>query len=348
MKNPSFFLLLILIVYSCENTSESPIHFPKQDSISLKVFPKNCSIRALEVLDANSVWYAGSNGQFGYTENGGETWQIDSIKIDSLKLEFRSIAITNQAVFLLSIASPALLLKSTDKGRNWQIVYREDQPAAFYDSMKFWDDKNGIAVGDPIDGCLSIIITKDGGENWTKTPCEQLPPSFEGEACFAASNTNIATFNDHAWIVSGGKKARVFKSKNRGSSWEVVETPIDQGGKMTGIFSVDFADEKNGIIFGGDWDDKSQNTKSKAITEDGGKSWTLVEGDPGFMSCVQYIPGTMGEGVIACSSNGISISEDGGSTWENLSAEGFYSLRCALEGNTIWLSGKDKIGLIKW
>ncbi len=39
-----------------------------------------------------------------------------------------------------------------------------------------------------------------------------------------------------------------------------------QGGKMTGIFTVDFYDDKNGIIMGGDWEDKKNGKASKAMT----------------------------------------------------------------------------------
>jgi photosystem II stability/assembly factor-like uncharacterized protein len=115
------------------------------------------------------------------------------------------------------------------------VVYEEDHPSAFYDAIAFWDDQNGIAMGDPTDSCLSIILTSDGGDSWTKIPCDRLPPSANNEAAFAASNSNIALIGDHAWIVSGGGRARVFHSPDRGETWEVFDTPIIQGGKMTGI-----------------------------------------------------------------------------------------------------------------
>ena len=90
-------------------------------------------------------------------------------------------------------------------------VYTEVNPKVFYDSMKFFDESHGIAMGDPTENCLSIILTNDGGNTWTKVPCEKLPPVVEGEAAFAASNTNIKVLGNTAWIVTGGTKARVFK-----------------------------------------------------------------------------------------------------------------------------------------
>ena len=127
-------------------------------------------------------------------------------------------------------------------------------------------------MGDPTDGCLSVIRTKDGGLTWQKISCEQLPAAEQGEAAFAASNSNIALVGDQAWIVSGGKRARVFHSPDRGDNWSVVDSPIAEGEQMTGIFTVDFYDAQTGIIFGGDWNQKEVNSKNKALSTDGGQS----------------------------------------------------------------------------
>ena len=89
-------------------------------------------------------------------------------------MEFRAIAVTSEAVFLLNVGSPAYLLKSVDEGKTWTNVYQEVHPDVFYDCMKFWDEKDGIAVGDPVDGCLSILLTNDGGNSWTKLDCSGL------------------------------------------------------------------------------------------------------------------------------------------------------------------------------
>lgn len=322
-----------------------------KSNLKIQIFPTDCSIRAITAVDHNTMWFGGSKGQFGYTEDGGKTWQIDSIQHEQQPaLEFRGIAKTNTALFLLAVSSPALLFKSTDKGKNWTVVYEENHPKAFYDAIAFWDDKNGIAMGDPTDGCLSIILTKDGGNTWHKIPCDQLPPTAEGEAAFAASNSNIALVGNHAWIVSGGKKARVFHSPDRGTSWEVFDTPIAQGGQMTGIFTTDFYNEKQGIIFGGDWEKQTQNTQNKAITKDGGKTWQLLaDGQhPGYRSSVKYVPNSQGKALFALGIPGISFSENEGQDWELLSTESFYTMRFCKDGKTAWLAGRNKIGKLTY
>lgn len=344
------FLLLLAGLAGCASESVNEQQLPENLAIfSLDTFPVPASIRALEVVNDSTVWFAGSEGIYGYTKDGGQSWHTDSLRWDTLRPHFRSIAVTEEAVYLLSIASPALLFRSTDDGQSWRNVYREEDPAAFYDAMTFWDTQNGIAMGDPTDGCLSVIRTRDGGRTWRKIGCDALPPAAEGEAAFAASNSNIAVYGDHAWIVSGGAAARVLHTADRGDSWEVFETPIISGGQMTGIYTVDFFDAQHGIIFGGDWNDKDRNTQNKAITSDGGRTWQLIaDGQtPGYRSCVQYAPGTDGQLILAAGIPGISYSLDGGQKWADLSEDSFYTLRFGTNWKTVWLAGSNKVGRLR-
>ena len=77
---------------------------PKTLSIvSIDSFEVRSSIRALEVADQQNIWFAGSGGVYGYTEDGGVSWTVDSILHDSIRPHFRGIAVTPNAVFLLSV-----------------------------------------------------------------------------------------------------------------------------------------------------------------------------------------------------------------------------------------------------
>lgn len=353
MKKILFYFFLINGLLSCNSSKQLAMMAPVKvkEQFKLQTFSANCSIRAITAIDENTMWYGGSNGQFGHTENAGATWTIDSIQSSKkANLEFRGIARTKDAIFLLAVGSPALLFKSVNNGKNWTIVYEENHPNAFYDAITFWDDKNGIAMGDPTEDCLSIILTKDGGDTWSKIPCANLPKTAKGEAAFAASNSNISVAGDHVWIVSGGKKARVFHSPDKGQTWEVFDTPIAQGGKMTGIFTVDFYDTQHGIIFGGDWEEQGKMTNNKAITKDGGKTWTLIaDGQhPDYRSSVQYVPNSKAKAIFATGIPGISYTADAGNTWTQLSKDSFYTMRICKDGKTAWLAGRNKIGKMTW
>lgn len=339
-----------LLLFACKEKTA-----PKEKEISLltpqmTTFPVKGSVRAIELVDEETLWFASGGGQYGYTDDGGKTWNLDSIQIGEKTLEFRAIDVLGETTFLLSAGSPAYLFKTTDKGKNWDIMYQEDHPETYYNSLKFWDEKEGIAVGDPIGDCLSVIITRDGGNTWNKLPCESLPMTQKGEAGFAASNTNIAVYGDYVWLATGGAKARVIYSGDRGRTWKISETPIIQGGKMTGIFSVDFFNEKEGIIFGGDWENQAGKVQCKAMTADGGKTWRLIgEGsEPSFRSCVQYVPNKKGQEIFAVGSPGISFSEDAGKSWKKLSGDGYYTIRIGNSGKSAWLAGRNKIMKMSW
>jgi len=306
------------------------------------------SIRAIEVTQENTLWFAGSRGRYGRIVN--DKMEIDSISHEGRFPQFRSIASNGTFIYLLSIENPALLYKidPTKPLGQYELVYQENDPKVFYDSLSFFDQNHGIAMGDPTDDCLSVIRTSDGGETWTKLSCEKLPKLVEGEAAFAASNSNIAVFKEKVWLVTGGKKARVFISENYGATWKVAETPLVQGGKMTGIFSVDFYDADNGVIMGGDWENKKNGKASKAISKDGGLTWNLVaeNGLPGYISCVQFIPEEDAKKILAVSTEGVFYSEDKGASWKQISENGYYSLRL-IDKNTAWVSTHEEIAKIK-
>ncbi|MFK8161200.1 MAG: WD40/YVTN/BNR-like repeat-containing protein [Lewinella sp.] len=343
-------LALTLSLTTCKSTPPVVELTPTTSIDNIEEFTFASSIRAIQVVNDKTVWWAGSNGLIGHTNNGGQSWEIDTLKHQGEPLHFRAISVTAPAVFALSIESPALLFKSSDKGRNWGLVYQEEHPAAFYDAMQFWNSEEGIAMGDPTDGCISIIITRDGGDSWQKLPCSQLPAAAEGEAAFAASNSNIALHGDHAWVVTGGAKARILHSSDKGKSWSISQSPIKEGGQMTGIYSVDFWDASRGIIFGGDWNEQSDNRQNKATTTDGGKNWQLTAdgAGPGYRSSVKYFPNGRGQAILAVGLPGISLSQDAGKSWRNISSESWYAASFVPGKNACWLAGNKKIGKVTW
>ena len=289
-----FFIRYVFFLFFVANVNAQTFQSVTIDT----VLKDKISIRAISVLDGK-IYFAGDKSRVGYVLYPKDESLINAeIVRDTLVYEYRSLATNGKDIFALSIGNPARLHKFSKDLLNKSLVYREDHDKVFYDSMQFWNTKEGIAIGDPTANCLSIIITRDGGSSWYKVPCESLPNTVEGEAAFAASNTNIVLKSNKVWIVSGGKKARVFYSSDKGKTWQVQETPIVQGETMTGIFTADFYDENIGLIAGGNYEKPSQNFQNKAITKDGGKTWNLIGENTGFgyASCVQFVPKSKGKG----------------------------------------------------
>jgi photosystem II stability/assembly factor-like uncharacterized protein len=343
MKKIIVLAVLSILFISCKSTkvvNESFFTNVKVDTLLKEII----SIRPITVSQ-EKVWYAANRNKVGFVSLTDGTKMQRQINKDTIKMEFRSIAQTSTSIFVLTIANPALLYKFSKDLSQKKLVYEEKHEKVFYDSMQFWNDKEGIAFGDPIENCLSVIITRDGGETWTKIPCTKLPKVADGEAAFAASNTNIIIKGINTWLVSGGKKSRVFFSSDKGNSWNVYETPIVQGEAMTGIFTADFYDSKIGFIAGGNYDKPNQNFQNKAITNDGGKTWKLVGEKQGFgyASCIQFVPKSNGKQLVCVGANGLFYSKDSGATWiQFLKDPTFFTLRFVDE-NTAIAAGKDKI-----
>ena len=321
----------------------------KIEKVTIDAFKiDSSSIRAIQVTARNSVSYAGSNGAIGFTKDNGASWQTLNISYqDTIIPNFRSFAFNGTDYFALSIGNPALLYKISNGKAT--LKYVEKNPKVFYDALTFFEDNlHGIAVGDPTENCASILTTSDGGETWNKVPCENLPKIFEGEAFFAASNTNIKTIDSTVWIGSGGNKARVLKSTNYGKTWQVFETPIIQGNGPQGIYSIDFYDKNNGIVIGGNYAEPLENTANKAITANGGETWTLIADrqNPNYKSCVQYVPNTKGKEIFAVGKTGVSFSNNSGATWKEVSKDAYYTIQF-IDKNTAWLGGEQKIGKLE-
>ena len=52
------------------------------------IFQIDCSIRALELENDSTCWFAGSKNKFGYSNDYGITWKENVIKYDTFNLEF--------------------------------------------------------------------------------------------------------------------------------------------------------------------------------------------------------------------------------------------------------------------
>lgn len=343
------FALLVLSLFSFNSKPLLSKFNVGKSSITIDtLFTDKISIRAIEI-DKNKVWYAADKNRFGYFDLLTNKRIERKISLDSLKLEFRSIAQTKHSIFILSVGNPALLYKIDKHDLSYKLVYRENHEKVFYDAIHFIDNKKGIAIGDPTEDTFSIITTEDGGSTWNKISNNNLPKLAVGEAAFAASNTNICVKGNRIFLVSGGIKSRLFVSDDFCKTWQVHETPIIQGQSMTGIFSADFINEKTGIIVGGNYETQSDNNANKAITFDGGQTWKLIGINQGFgyASCVQFVPDSSGNRIISVGTTGIYSSNNQGENWNKLSEDkDIFTLRFQ-NSNTAILAGKNKLVRMK-
>ncbi|GAA4239052.1 hypothetical protein GCM10022291_31880 [Postechiella marina] len=344
-------VLLLISFISCKETDKKQVsRIINTVEFKTHTLDSTLSIRALEITDDDHVFFLTSNGFGGtvyYSEYDKKSNIVFPIPMahDSIKNNFRSAAVTSKFGYGLSIGNPARLYKI--KNDEKVLVYQESHSKVFYDAMEFWNDNEGIAIGDSTDGCLSIIITRDGGNTWNKLSCEDLPKGTKNEGAFAASDTNIAIVGNKTWIATTA--GRVYVSPDKGITWDVVITPIVKDKETQGIYSMDFYDALNGFAIGGDYTLPDANRANKIRTQDGGKTWQVVANaqNPGYRSCVQYVPNSNAQELVAVGFKGIDYSNDAGNTWKHLSDEGFYTIRF-LNDSIAYAAGVGRISKLKF
>lgn len=343
MKKLVLFLLLLTICFSC---SEKEASHQYTQVIVNTVYEDSVSMRAIEFLDAQTLAFAGSRGQFGTVDLLTGKVRANVQTFDSITPEFRAVAHTATDFFMLSVGSPALLYKTGDAGQ-MELVYKEEGEGVFYDAMKFWNSSEGIAIGDTVNGCFSIIITRDGGNTWNKLSCKELP-KMEGEpGAYAASNTNIEIQGDNTWVMTSNEV--LLYSPDKGKSWNAIRTPIQIKETYQGIYSIAFYDAMNGFGIGGDFSKPDLKLSNKIKTVDGGQTWKVIADgvEPGYKSCVQYIPNSDGMDLVAVGFTGISLSNDGGMQWKSVSDEGFFTIRF-LNDSVAYAAGRNRIARLNF
>ena len=327
MKSNLIYILSFLILFSCKE--KEVIIIPIEN-----VLAEN-SKRGLFAVNENVIWSSGTGGVILSTSNNKDWNKFEDTAF--VQLDFRDIhAFNEKEAVIMSSGDGCEMYKTMDGGKTWFKVYENKQVGIFFDGMAFWDDNNGIAFSDPIDSYIYMITTTDGGSSWSKLKSKTLPETLVGEAGFAASGTGIVCIGDSTVYIGtgGGEISRVFISHNRGLNWKVVNTPM-RTGEASGIYSMVFLDELNGVVVGGNYLDSADTEGNCAITSDGGLTWQLPTVPPtGYRSCVAY----NGNGVlITTGRNGIDVSFDKGMNWEHITGDAYYS--CVINGGSGWLTG---------
>ncbi|MEG0925921.1 WD40/YVTN/BNR-like repeat-containing protein [Chryseobacterium sp.] len=302
------------------------------------------SIRALELYN-NKVWYSGTDSKFGFVDLKDYKNQ-KQIRLAEEKLQFRTLGQDNNSFYAINIESPARFFKIDKKDLKSQVVFTDTTKTAFYDALHFVNNKLAYTFSDADkDHLLKLAVYKDG--KWGMFKDNML--LNEGEAAFAASNTNISSTKKYVWIATGGKASRILRLNLKTEKLEIFKTPFVQGESSQGMYSIDFYDDQFGIAVGGDYTKQDANNNNIATTNDGGETWQIQASgqNAGYMTCVKIKPGSKGKNIIAVGDQHISYSSDFGKTWKKISDEkGLYVCQW-IDGNRVVLAGKDRVVLFK-
>ena len=335
MKKITIFILTILFI---QNISAQKVEIET-------LLKDKISIRALQIWDGK-VWYSGTDSKFGFV-NLKDSADKKQIQLSQKPLQFRTLAQNKTHFYTINIESPAHFFQIEKATLNFKVVFNDNDSTAFYDALKFSNNSFGIAFSDPSENQrLNISQTRNGGEKWIHcNDCKDFPYLEQGEAAFAASNTNIASAGNFIWIATGGTKSRIYRMKNTDCNWEVFETPFIQGTSSQGIYSIDFYNKKFGIAVGGDYTKQAENINNIATTNDGGKTWQIQASgkNGGYKTCVKFRPKSKGKDSIAVGDQNIEFSQDYGKTWKTISEEKGLFVCEWIDESTVVFAGKNRI-----
>ena len=207
-----FFLILLLL----STTALAQLARQTQSSNTTE------SLRGVSAVSQQIAWASGTHGTYLRTTDAGRTW-IPAQVPNATTLDFRGVvAFSADEAFLMS-AGPgdqSRIYHTSDAGQHWQLQFTATNPKSFFDSIVFWDNAHGIVLGDPIpdetsketgkdSGQLKFqLLITDDGHTWTPIPPSQLPPAFEGEGAFAASNSCLAILHTASTLAENNHSAK--------------------------------------------------------------------------------------------------------------------------------------------
>ena len=276
-------------------------------------------IKFMHAVSDQIVWATAYDGsgtgayiqEFTRTVNGGDLWTPGVINNTS-GLEPGMIFATDGNTAYVPMykqtgALPQGIYATTNGGTSWtrQTTALFSNAASFPNCVHFFDANTGWCQGDPINGDFEMYTTTNGGTTWTVVPAANIPAPLSGEWGIVGYCSAVG---DNIWF--GTNKSRVFRSADKGLTWEVSTTSLP-----VTFVDVEFASATHGIAM-----DKGASTVgAMSETFDGGITWANISVTGTVLTNdYAYVPGTPDTWVCtgaAEGATGIAYSYDGGHTW---------------------------------
>ena len=266
--------------------------------------------------DATALWAAPINADgtindsFTKSTDGGLTWTSGDFNAGTgLSMLFAIDATTCWAVF--NTGATQGLYKTTDGGATWVKKGGVYNASSFANVIHFYNNNEGFAMGDPVGGYYEIYTTTDGGETWTRVPTGSIPAPTSGEYGITGNTTSVG---NNSWF--GTNMGRVFRSTNKGFTWQAALTPFGTANVVQPLFK----NANVGICFRSYLNMGIEPELN--VSSDGGATWTVlaVNGSM-YARWFAFVPGTTSTWVGSSSEvgfEGISYTENDGVDWSDL------------------------------
>lgn len=316
-------------------TTYQPI-FDSQGSYSIGCItldPNNSNVVWVGTGENNNQRSVGYGDGVYKSEDGGATWKNVGLK-DSEHIAKIIADPRNSNVVYVAAIGPLWkeggdrgLYKTTDGGKNWNLVLKVDEHTGVNDLAMdprhpdvlyvaaFQRRRHDYAYvgGGPSSG---IYKSTDGGATWEKANTG-LPAADKGRIAIAISPANPEYI--YALVEAGKGESGFYRSTNRAASWEKRSNHYTGGNYYTEIF----CDPHNA-------DKVHSMTTFNQVTEDGGKTFKpLGERHKHVDNHVMWIDPANTDHMLNGCDGGIYETWDGAKTWQykpNLPITQFYKV----------------------
>lgn len=274
-----------------------------------KLTEQSSLINNISVVDNNIIWITDQDDKaVSISTDAGVSWTKNDLPAVMIEGGTGGIcAVSATTAYMIVSMGQKGVYKTTDGAKNWT-----RQPTAFNnegsfpDFVHFWNENEGIAVGDSYNGeCFEIYTTNNGGVQWNLVPDANIP-----------AGNGIWTFNvNKSFRVNGNtiyfktNLGKILKSTDKGLHWTAINTPYNYT-----TFSFDFKDELNGLALLY----TAPGSSSLYSTSDGGANWTAINTTNYYGDL--YYDHINGVYFSYHANYGMSYSKDNGQSWTALPA----------------------------
>ena len=300
-------------------------------------------LKSVQFVNQSTGWICGESGLILKTTDGGQNWINQTSGITEHLTDIHFFNLDTGYVTGLSGA----LIRTTNGGSSWTSI----STGTTFDlnSIDFVDAFVGYAVGGEY-GSYAILKTTDGGLSWV-----DKHSTFFYNYLFLLS----VEFTDvNTGFIGGGYSFQnvIYKTTDGGETWveltlsqnlvrkEIIPNEQTNIYKSGGINYIYFNDSNIGYAAGGNsdgWDRKIYTTT------DGGSSWTRKYIGWEESGLISVSGNSQGRGLAVGFAGAIFITENNGSSWEQIlsgnryscwSGDDLYSVFCINE-NVGWAVG---------
>lgn len=336
------------------------VHAQSWEAQAVGVLPVDYGVFDISVVDENVVWAVAFDRTVGNdipanhlikvlkTTDGGSSWTSFDIEEAPGRISF-DIEAMDENVALITTqdygsGAGSGVLKTEDGGATWSNNFDSIAGGVW---IRFFNSQEGLVINRQL-----MATTQDGGDSWQLVSSTAIPSFAEDEFTIIANgNTSCQILGDHVWFSTS--KGRVFRSKDKGQTWEAFSTSL--GGNAI-VYSVAFSDTLNGLAIA----NLNPLATSFSRTSDGGETWeNLIPSTSVSIVGLVAVPNTANAFVGTAGSSTLSTnwksvySNDFGQSWETINTGIPFAGLEFVDANIGWTS-REQIGssgqaaLFKW